>query len=296
MIKGFVISLFTAFLWSMIAVVFDRAAKKNLKLYSFYTCGMILGTALSLFFVDWNVLLRGRIERLPELIVIITVSGIANSVSMLLMIKAMKYGHSSLVWALAQSAVVVQFVFATVFWGESINLLQVLGLFSVFLALALTASGAANQPGGQSGNPGKQFLLVLGCFCLIGLSQILFSAPSHWQNWSDNAGLRVPILYVSSCILMVILSARAGERMDKSTALIGLVLAVSGVIGARALLAGLDCLMPFNLSKIVYPIAISGSVVLFSLYSFIILKEPFTPKKWLGVALGAGGIIMLSLK
>ncbi|OGF50716.1 MAG: hypothetical protein A2231_05615 [Candidatus Firestonebacteria bacterium RIFOXYA2_FULL_40_8] len=296
MMKGLVFTLITGFFWAIIAVVFDFVAKKKVKLYSFYACSLAIGTLISLFFVKWNVLFQGKIERAWDLVLVLSLCGIVNPVSMLLMIVAMRAGHSSLVWTITQSALVIQFIFATLFWGESINLYQMFGLLAILITFIMVATGKKEDLAGQStGFRGKQLLLVLGSFVFIGIGQVLYITPSHWSGWIDAAEIRVLIVYISSLILMTGVALYSKEKLDKTAVLLAVVLAVAGALSSQSLLVGVDAFTPYKISKIAYPIATASSIVLFSFYSYIYLKEPFSLKKWLGIVFGILGIVLFSI-
>lgn len=296
MLKGLIFTIITGFLWSIIAVVFDFVAKKEVKLYPFYTCSLLFGTLLALMFVKWNVLFQGNIDRIGDLVLVISLCGIANPIAMLLMIVAMRAGHSSLVWTITQSALVIQFIFATFFWGEIINAFQIAGLLAVLITFLMVSTGKKTDPkDNASGFKGRQLLIVLASFILIGAGQVLYTTPSHWLDWSDTAELRVPILYLSSLILMTGVTIYSKQKIDKTSVLLGIVLAVAGALGAKFLLIGVDSFAPYKISKIAYPIATAGSIVLFSFYSYIFLKEPFGVKKWLGITFGIIGITLFCI-
>ena len=96
----------------------------------------------------------------------------------------------------------------------------------------------------------------------------------EWRG-RDAAGLRVPILYMFSLVFMTGVAVHSKQKFDKKMVWLGLILALSGALGARFMLISLDSFTPYKISKIAYPIATAGSIVLFSLYSFLFLKEPF---------------------
>ncbi len=296
MIKGLSLVLMTTVLWGAIAVIFDRVAKKKVNIHAFYGCSLLFGTLCSLFFIHWGVLFQGQTDRLAQLVLLISISGILNTIAMLLMIMAMRKGHSSLVWTVTQSAIVVQFIYSTIIWSESISLSQVLGLSAIFLNFILVSAGN-NGPSAKSskGLSGQQLIIVLTSFILIGISQVMFITPSHWSQWQDATGLRVPLLYIVPGIFMAWMTFRSGQNISKAGMWLGLLLALFGVAGMLMLSASLDALAPLKISKIAYPIATAGSIVLFALYSFTYLKEPFGLKKWAGIVLGIAGIVLISI-
>ncbi|MFH1073564.1 MAG: EamA family transporter [Candidatus Firestonebacteria bacterium] len=296
MIKGLIFTLITGFLWAIIAVVFDFVAKKKVKLYPFYACSLGIGTLISLLFVKWNVLFQGKIDRWGELVLVLSFCGIVNSLAMLLMIVAMRSGHSSLVWTITQSAIVIQFIFATIFWGENINVCQILGLLAVLITFIMIAAGKKDGSADKGRDfKGKQLLIVLASFILIGAGQILYITPSHWANWSDAAELRVSTLYLSSLIFMTIVVIYLKQKIDKTAVWLGIIFAVAGALGARFLLIGVDSFALYKISKSACPIATAGSIVLFSFYSYFFLKEPFNLKKSLSIVFGILGILLLSI-
>lgn len=285
-----------AVLWGGIAVIFNLVARKNINIYAFYGFSLFFGILCSSFFVHWGILFKGPVDRLVPLVLLNSFSGVLTMVATLLLIVAMGQGHSSLVWTITQSAIVVQFVYSTLFWNESLSLNQLLGLAAIFLNFVFISAGRSERDGQNGrGFSGNQLILVLSSFILNGIAQIMFIAPSHWINWQDTTGARVLLFYMVPGILMVWSVVRSGRKIDKAGVGLGFLMAVLSVAGMLLLSAALNIFALLRISKIVYPITTAGSIVLFAFYSFLFLGESFNLRKWSGIILGILGIILISV-
>jgi drug/metabolite transporter (DMT)-like permease len=299
MITGIILALLTACAWTGVAVLFTRVGKRSIPVMLFYSMNQLIGSVMALGLINWPVLLSATVPRLWDLVLIMSVTGLINSISMLCLIQAMKLGHSALSWTIIQTAMVVQFLFATFYYHETAGILQFVGLGIIILTLFLSSKQSGNQP--EEGKPkvdNKKWLLyVLLGFVTVGLGQSLVLIPSHWPGWTDSANLRPFItMFVSVPIMFLISIPVMKQKFSRELIILATVISVFGVMGLFFLYKCLDVMTSAGLSGIAYPVIIGTNIVLVSLYSRFILKEEFKLIHWVSIFTGIIGIILLSIK
>jgi drug/metabolite transporter (DMT)-like permease len=70
---------------------------------------------------------------------------------------------------------------------------------------------------------------------------------------------------------------------------------VTAMLGSVALFQGLDRLAPVHMASLGFPVSTGASIVFFSAYSVLLLREPFTRRHAIGMITGILGICGLGL-
>lgn len=273
MTAAFLLLAAIGLVWCGVGAVQSRAIRAGADFYLFTLVGLVITTgAAAAVLVDWPALLAGRTEQLPQLALIMAGAGIASVAGFLCMWLAMQSGEKAIVWALAQSAMVVPYAAGVLGYDDRCTAASLAGLLAMLGGIALLAwSGGTERAAGAS--RGRWLLLVAGAFALIGFSQFLAGLPSRWPGWQDAAGLRVPLQ--QGAAVLVLLAAAAVRRRPVRRVEVGL-----GALSALFILAGqamlfacLDRCAGLGVVAAVYPLATGCCILAFALYGALLLGE-----------------------
>lgn len=294
MAYGLLLLLINAVVLTCFAIVQQQVARRQLALIPFYAVYSLLGCLLSLpaFWLGGGgpLVVSGHFLLLAG---ITALSSLLTAVAVICCVAAMRDGHTGVVLAIVQSAMAVSFLAAIVFWGEPFSPLRVAGLALVVLMIVLLAprERPAQAPQGLG-----WFALALLAFATNGIGQVLYVAPSHLPPAPGFTLLQVPVFMGAA--FLALLPALVRQRAAVSRPLSGLALALAllGIINLALILVCVALLKPLALSGIVYPVSTAGGLVLFSLYSRLVLREEYTLQKWGGLAIGIGGLVLFCLR
>jgi len=293
-VAGILLAGVTAFAWTGVGVCYHHAARNSVDLVAFGAVGPLLAGVWSLPFVKWDVVVGGAVTRLGDMALLMVVAGPLNQFAMVLLGKAMRRGHSAMSWGIVQAALVIPFLFAVVCWHESRSPAQWLGLAGILAALVPLSSRHRQAPERSSGAGLSWALATASSLFVMGAVHVLLLTPSHWEGFSEDGGLRVPIALGARGIVFLAISLVCRRRITRECLKLAVMLSVFMTVGHSAMFAAADRLTQAGLSGILHPIAIGGCMLLFAVYCHLVLKERLSPTGWVGVVLGAVGIALLS--
>lgn len=131
---------------------------------------------------------------------------------------------------------------------------------------------------------------------MTGISLSLTTLPSHWENFHNAAGLRIPVFFTASALSAYTLALIKGTlRLTRKTVALGFGYAFIVFLGQICLYRTLDGFAEFGKIGMVYPVATGICVVIFSIYSVLFLKERLNSASLAGLLGIAGGIFLLAL-
>lgn len=293
---GILLVFITGLSWSAVGVVYSHVARHKLDLFAVKGVQTLLGAVFAwVFIADWPALLRGDAIRLGELALVMLGSGLLNGVGVIAMQKAMRAGHHGIVWTMGQSAMVLPFAYGVLFFGEAAPLRRCAGVALVLGSLVLFGLKRRSVTPVKGEASGAWFPLALLTLLLLGSHQSLATTPAHWQGWEDAARMRVPFatLGIALCYVAPTVARRAWP--NRKTLGVGLVLLGIGVPTQLIFYTGMDALRAHKMVSLAYPLAVGTCIVVFALYSALVLKERKTPASLAGIALGIGGLALISL-
>jgi drug/metabolite transporter (DMT)-like permease len=300
MVQGILLSLASGLLFGTVGVILRRVSRAGGNLVTYYVLFGTFYLALALLFqVRWRVV--AGVDRLPMLALVIGLAGVVSGLGMLLMTRSMALGHGGISWAISQSALVVPFLAGVLLEGDRAGLGAWAGLALVLAMIAVLG----RRPGeAEAGSPdvtaaqrrGPWIASVAGAFAALGVSQALSSIPSRWNGWTDAAGLRVALSAAGFLVPQLVLFLFTKDRRPgRLVPLLALAHGVVGFLGQAALFASLDRLAPYGLAAAAFPVSIGTTIVSFSLYSALVLRERFRALDIASLAAGSAGIALLAL-
>jgi cation transport ATPase len=287
-------AILTAGCWACIAGCYAAAARRKLNMLPFVSIvASTAALASAATVLRWNVSTTWQAQ--TPLVSLMLLSGALGQVSMALNGLAMRAAptQNSITWTLFQMAMVVPFLWAAVFWGQRVSWCQWVAFAPLLLSLiALMPDGKpASSEVESSLTKWLQFLFA--GFSVAGLSQLL-SQEAALRQFNDALNLRVPVSLAAggACLwAMTFLKRQLPTAVYwRIGTMTGLVVATGNV----TLFAALDGLTLTGRTYIVFPMAVGGSILLYSLYQMVSRRESFGWRKAFGLICGVAGLILLT--
>lgn len=300
MAHGVTLVILVGFCWSLTGVLFSRAAARGLNFFAFLGAASFISAALSwTFLADHHALLAGGVPGLFPLAPVMIASGVLNSIGIVCLNRAMRGGHHGTAWTITQSALVIPFLCGVVLFGGSVSAGSGLEVLLVLVSLLLLVSGVPASRAREKAGPRKPaswLPAALFSFLLLGAHQTLTTVPSYWQNWSDAAGLRPPLLYSGIVIGYARHTLVHRRSIDGTALLFASILSAVGIFAQVLLYRAMDLLAPAGLLPIVYPLAVSTAIISFAVYSIFLIREKISPGYLAGIGCGISGLLLIALR
>jgi len=290
MIVGILLALAVgAIPWTGIGAIYGLVAARKINVYNFNAAVYGICALAAAPLVHWQSLLTvGDAGRIPELVLVISLSGILDALGMILIIKQMEAGSTAIPWTLAQMAMVWPFLFGVIFGGDRPMWLAWGGIIAMLACVAMLGRSqrAHDDATCQSG---IRFLKPFAGFVVIGLAQTLSTIPSYWKGWEDTANLRTFLSVACPAVVLIGLCACRRIRLTRQTLGYGALGALATLAGFIGLYAALDLLGRQGLASVSYPLAVGACVVGVVGYS-LTQGERLDRLKIIGMALGLIGL------
>lgn len=295
MLQGIALCILTGLIWAVLGANTSRMAKSGSDPVAFSAISSFFSMLWAWIFVaDWDRLIHQSVPRLGDLLIVMPLTSIFASAYSILMLYAMKKGHTGISWTIGQSAMVVPFILSIVIWNDKVTASGIIGITFILLTLILLGSSKSNQTTQKTEL--IWYPIILLTFISISLQQLFSMIPSHWAGWADVANLRIPLSATTSFAIQIVLMLAMKKRPDRKIALNALFQSSLGIIGSKIFYTSMDLISPTGYLPIVYPLAVSICIVGVTLYSMFIIKEYFGRREVLGVVTGMAGIILISIR
>jgi len=300
MLIAIVTGVLTGLIFTFIGVVLKYLASAKLDaqkyflLNYFFTC--ILGIII---FCKFDVVFSGEVMSPVKLVIVFGLSGAFSYLGLLFMQKAMTYGHSGVVWAIGQSALIVPFMVGVFVFNQASTLVQYLGVLSILLGVFIPSmAGRKNSVYGHTGSSHIWFFLSIASLLSCGAAQTFANVPSYWVDWNDNAQLRLSLGALSSmivCLSVLLIKRQKIFPIARKLVVMAFCMACIQLVGLKMLFYTLDRLSSYNMGAIGYPIVVGSCIAGFSLYSMLVIREKVLWQNWVGLIATISGIIIISL-
>ncbi len=297
MLAGIGLAVFAGGIWTLTGVVNSCCARFKLDLVTYLLANTLFSLLLtSLLFIHPNGLLSRNTALLAGVLI---PAGVLNTSGALALQKGLQKGHHGIVFLIAQSALVLPFLTGVVFFGENPGALRWLGAFSILAGMIFCAiPKIMAEKDGEKSEKGWLFYAV-AAFFLFGIAQSMMTVPSYWKGFVDAAGVRTSLIYAGSSFLMVTTALWPPVRktlvFNKPLILCGIVVAVLNTASMGIIFAALDLLSKGGIGAVGFPLAISASLVGFTLYSLFVMREKCYAFTILGLFMILTGGILISL-
>ena len=209
------------------------------------------------------------------------VAGALGFFQNIFMSKAMQYGPNGRIWALVQSVMVFPFITGIVFFGERSTPGRICGIILMLTALVLMSSSKENSVKAGCSWKFYTFMTVV----VVILIQLFTSIPFYYKETGSVPPLFCTFGNVAGFALAGIIPFLFRMNREK---LKGLCCSLRRVrfwlytLGMMPLTAaaivvlqipGMRVMADHGFGSISYPLMVGSSIIVFTLYSFILLKE-----------------------
>jgi uncharacterized membrane protein len=291
---GLILILLTGLAWGGVGVVLGASSRRKIDGVVFVAVATAIGAGISwICLVNWAAVLAGDVDGRPSLLPILVTAGVAGSLGMLSLQRAM--GGGAAAWTVGQSAMVIPFAVGVVCFGEPFR--QRGGVGVVIIVLSMIAF-SIDKTVPESGSTSKRHAWLrhaLTAFLLLGLQQVLSSVPSSWDGWSDAAGIRVPVILTAGAIPLVIGVAVRGLKVERTIWRLAAAYGLIVVVGQYLLFRALDQLSLEGRISLAFPIAIGTCILLVTFWDIVVWKNRPAKMTLVGLLLGVAGVVMLAM-
>ncbi len=286
---GFVHLFFVVLSITAVALIAKLASRHEVSAFGLSAALFFAGALFGAGMLWWH----GPVKWTLAALVVSAMGGIGGALAVLSFNLAMREGHFGFSNAIYRSSFLIPVVFAVLFLNASLKGTTVLGIILILSAILLMSwSTNSFQQGHRAGL--RWFGLIMVAFGMSG-------APRVGQTLTSVYGVD-PFLYLflsyafgAAVFILELLRRRSLQPMGRawrSNALVwGTGAALASYIGVFCTLKSLETLKP----QIVFPISLSGPIIVGILLSLILFRERIRPSGWMGIVLGVGGITILSV-
>lgn len=289
MLTGLTLTLMTGLLWMGVGIVFSLGSAKCSSQPHFLGRSMAFSACAAWILLpdysqSWNCS--------PVFVVFLLITGAISSAGSLAMQRAMQTGNHGICWSLGQSAMILPFLSAVLFFNERLMVWNIPGILLILSGIILLGTQRKSESAANS-----WLLWAFTSFALLGFSQILTLFPSHFGALHDHASLRVPLLMTGGAVMLCFVAYRSPrpnawqDGLRYSACLTLLVLP-----GQFTLYRAMDQLTSVGCSMLVYPLAITVCTLGFTAYSFFHKKESYNRRSILAIAACIAGILLLGIR
>lgn len=287
MITGILIALLASLVYGFLGVTFEAAGKRGYEPWDYIFWKQLWGT-LAIFAI---VLIRGGTFWHLQVLGLATIGAVSYVLTCYCYLTASRERDISANWTIANMSVLVPLLASVIWFGDKFTLTKALGaLLTLGAIVVIGGIGSFRGLGGSS----KWTTFILGAFLLNGVLSMLFRWVPEGLSF-----LFVAYFYAVSCLLAVPFKLRfrdpaaptegklawaAGGALSHCTGML-LTMAALTVVGRVSHQAGV----------IVYPITNGFVIPLGVILGALILRQSFSTRNKIGVALGMAGLAMLSL-
>ncbi|MBR2642962.1 MAG: hypothetical protein IKD46_07515 [Lentisphaeria bacterium] len=292
MASAILLLLATGIVWGMIGVLFGRAPSEKDKLYTWFALNGMVFTGLVLLTRTPD---PAPVSEILRLSLYIAPSAILDLLAFLVLKLAMDRGSQGVAWCVMQSAMVVPFLGALIFLGNTASVWQWAGMGLIIISLLIF--GFAKQSKEENKQSDKLFYrYIFLAFALVGVAQFLRIIPGSVgfseETLSWRLTLQAPygmIFWLCACWKI---HKFTPKPVWKQALLYGFVVA----LGHALFYLGTDAADKLKLTSIIYPMTLGTCIAFFSLYCFFVRKEQVSKLSWVAMAATVSGIALMAIR
>lgn len=290
---GFLFTFLTGVMWTGVGICFSAVARRGIDFISFMLVYALFMSAMAwAIFPDYANIDQVSVRDWLLLAGTMLPYGFLGMMGFWAVRTAMRSGHNGVVWALAQSAMLFPFLFGIVAFGERYGYVAWIG----FILLATGILMLALLRKSESHNYNNRWIaMAFLAFVLIGVSQIFSMLPNRFELSPVAQTLRVPLMIAPGLLWAVPVLCRR-RPVERRILLFAAAYAVLVISGQFSVFRALDAMSRAGSVALVYPLAIGVSIILFFLYSRVVVKEKASVPMVAAVIALVSGIFLMSCK
>ena len=205
---------------------------------------------------------------------------------------AMNSGSVSITTLVGNFSLVISVLFCFVVWGETISLLDIVGLVLLMLGIILsTNKGSSNA---SSAKWPLYLILFLVFAAAVGISFKAFSKTGNSEYAGDMMIVAAVVMLIAYAVICLLTKKRNNDDSGKINKEFIIFALVSGVLSC--IYNRLNIYLSGALNAIIFFPAFNGGVIMLStVLSIVLLKEELNIKKAIGILLGVAGICIIGI-
>jgi drug/metabolite transporter (DMT)-like permease len=272
-----------------VALIAKLASRNKVTAFGLSASLFIVGAIFGAVVLCWHLPAKLTLNAL----VFSAVGGVGGAFAVLGFNLAVREGHFGFSNAIYRSSFLIPVVYAVLFLNAFLKWTTVLGIVLILLAIFLMSwSTNSFKKGNRAGF--RWFVLIIWAFAMSG-------APRVGQTLTSVYGvdsylyLFLSYAFGSAVFIFELLRNKSLQLMGGAWGSVALAwgtgAAIASYIGVFCTLKSLETLKP----QIVFPISLSGPIIVGVLLSLVLFRERIRFSGWMGVMLGIGGITVLSI-
>ena len=284
----------TVFLFSFTSVfgkIFTRANGKYRGAEAFYNLFLILSV-----FGGWCVLFATKPSFDVTALIYSAIFGLSFVVTNVGLINALKHGPATLTALFLNLSLIVTTVWGFFFWSAPVTAPVIIGLVLVLIALPLCLFS-----GGKSEKSISLKWLIYALLVLIGNSGCTIAQRTYQMVSGGEHGNMMMMCAIGIAVLFYLILFLRSDRSDtkiliKNAWWIPVLVGISNVVqNLFVMLMSLPPVSDVLSSSLIYPVIAVGGLAIVSVFSIFLFKEKMRWWQWVGVAVGAVSVVLLSI-
>lgn len=290
--------------WVLLGIIAGKAPKLGYTMESVYLPGSIISMIFAAAIFMFTGVGTNEFAPLFWTAAAFFVNGAICFTKGLIISRVMQYGPNGIIWAIVQSAMIFPFIFGVTFYNVKLTIIRSVGMLLMIFALGVFAAAKNNQSS-KSGGSGSWLLWTFLTMVLGGVDQIASSLPFYYPQPKKISPMYnifwIMAGYFVIGIVVLCLKKDVRENLKCSVSKLSfwvLCLALLPLAGVFAILfqfPGMRAMADNNLGAMTFPILVGSSVVLFTLYSAVILKEKLKTADFIALFICVTGQILLCI-
>jgi len=241
--------------------------------------------------ICWGIMYFSGFSFEPGVLLYSLIFGLCYTGATVGQIYALKYGPLSLTNLIMQMSGIGTAIWGVFFWGSELSVTVILGLILVIIALVLCIA-----PSGGGYKISLKWLVVasaaslsnVGCAVSQKTQQINFD----FQHGDQMMFFAMIIAVIVCLVICLKVRPEAPAEVLKKTGFLPVASgALNMIVNLMVILLAATALSP----SLIYPTTGVGGLALTSVASRFLFKEKLSARQWIGVAVGAAAIALLSL-
>ena len=292
MFTGLLFTFLTGCSWGLACILCSKASHAKAHVPHFYIIGSLTSLVLlGLLNCIFGVTLFAGVPHWWTATVAV-LAGSLGCVTNLLTMYILGFNGAAMYMALAQLGFAFSFLFNVAFFGGKMSLVNAVGLICLVAAIFLSqGAGATAKKERNLRLLGVSLLasLTSGCMQVFNIIPLKYPMPT--------LGRTTIVLFTYLTVWCIVLLAKRQFDWPRSPRLYGII-AGWGIIAVAAyfcLFTSVQALIPFSRAGIVCPTGMTLQILIFILYTRIILKEKLTPAQMGAMAFIIVGMFAICL-
>ena len=242
-------------------------------------------------------------------VILYALTGVLNFLMCQAIAAAMRTGPNSIVWTMAQSGMVLTFLYGVLFQHDIMNAWRGCGMALLVAALVCMGAARGSDAGEGARRPGHWLVWAVLAFLLCGANQTTNTIPSndpevqrHFNYAARNLSL-AGATFLAASVWNLLASPRhcwtSLARELRSPWLWAFVVAMQSfslictyVLQYRCI----DVLARHHTAAIAYPLMVSSCLIGFACYSLLVLRERLSRLQAAGLLASLAGILLVCVK